>query len=231
MRGNQATTKAIILSRVNYGEADRIITLLTPDSGKLSLIAKGVRRIKSKNSGGIELFSTSSVTYIKGKGDIGTLISSRLEVNYGNISKDINRTMFGYECIERLHKATEDECESDYFDLLVKLFDSLNDETLNMAIIKAWFTVQLLRLGGHAPNTGTDIAGNVFNQNQTYSFSIDDMAFSVSNSGKFLPNHIKFLRLMVQHSPPALNRVQYAPEFAMRLSPLVETMYQQYIHR
>ncbi|MDB5181251.1 MAG: repair protein RecO, partial [Candidatus Saccharibacteria bacterium] len=111
----QITTTAIILSRTDFGEADRILTLLTPDHGKLRLIAKGVRRIKSKLAGGIELFSVSDIVYIKGRGDIGTLISTRLIRHYGKIVSDVTRTMLGYDLIKMLNKATEDEPEDDYF--------------------------------------------------------------------------------------------------------------------
>lgn len=41
------TTEAIVLKRVNVGEADRVVTLLTPDEGKLVCIAKGVRKMSS----------------------------------------------------------------------------------------------------------------------------------------------------------------------------------------
>lgn len=66
---NQIVTKGIVLSRTEFGEADRIITVLTTDHGKIRLIAKGVRRIKSKSAGGIELFSVSDITYIPGRRD------------------------------------------------------------------------------------------------------------------------------------------------------------------
>jgi len=85
---NQIVTTAIVLSRLNYGEADRIITVITPDNGKLRLMAKGVRRVKSKLAGGIELFIVSSLTFIKGKGDIGTLVSSRLQTHFSSIVTD-----------------------------------------------------------------------------------------------------------------------------------------------
>ena len=44
----QVVTKAIVLARTNYGEADRIVSVLTADKGKVRLLAKGVRKIKSK---------------------------------------------------------------------------------------------------------------------------------------------------------------------------------------
>src|SRR4051812_43718179 len=101
----QILTSGIVLKRTNYGEADRIITFLTPDHGKIRLIAKGVRRVKSKLAGGIELFSVSHLTYIEGKREIGTLISTRLEKHYGDIVKDIDRVQLGYELIKLLDKA------------------------------------------------------------------------------------------------------------------------------
>ena len=119
---NQLTTQGIILSRTDFGEADKIITLLTPDHGKLRLMARGVRRAKSKLAGGVELFSVSDITYIKGRGEIGTLISARLITHYGRIVRDVTRTMLGYELIKQLNKVTEDEPEAEYFTLLEQTF-------------------------------------------------------------------------------------------------------------
>ena len=51
----QQTTKAIVLRRTNYGEADRIVTFLTP-VGKIRAMVKGVRGSKGKWAGGIGLF-------------------------------------------------------------------------------------------------------------------------------------------------------------------------------
>ena len=53
-------TQAVVLRRTNYGEADRILQLLTPD-GRRSVMARGVRKEKSKLAGGIELFAVSDV--------------------------------------------------------------------------------------------------------------------------------------------------------------------------
>ena len=49
-------TRGIILKRRVFGEADRVLTLLTPSLGKLDVIAKGARRLKSKLGGHLELF-------------------------------------------------------------------------------------------------------------------------------------------------------------------------------
>src|SRR5688572_3433628 len=136
---NQLVTEGIILSRTDYGEADRIITLLTPEHGKLRLMAKGVRRVKSKLAGGIELFSVSTITFVKGRGDIGTLVSTRLVKHYGRIVEDLDRTMLGYELIKQLNKVTEDHPEPAYFELLQQTFEALNDPGVPLGLIRFWF--------------------------------------------------------------------------------------------
>lgn len=222
----QHVTKGIVLARTNYGEADRIVTLLTPDQGKLRLMAKGVRKPKSKLAGGIELFSVSDITFIRGKKDIGTLVSSRLNTHYGNIVKDIDRTMLGYELIKQLNKATEDESEKDYFDLLEKTFESLNSEHINKELIELWFAAQLLKLGGHTPNLQSDTTGDKLAADQTYNFSFDDMAFSPANgSGRFSVEGIKVLRLLFSNnSPQTLQQVQGMENILTQLRPLMNTV-------
>ena len=49
----QFISTGIVLARTDFGEADRILTMLSPDFGKLHLIAKGVRKERSKLAGGI----------------------------------------------------------------------------------------------------------------------------------------------------------------------------------
>lgn len=48
---NHVKTTGIVIARVSYGEADRIVTMLTPDHGKISLMVKGARRAKKSASG------------------------------------------------------------------------------------------------------------------------------------------------------------------------------------
>ncbi len=56
----------IVLKGINYSEADKIITVFSKNRGKYSLIAKGVRKIESKNRPSIQTLSHSSITYYEG---------------------------------------------------------------------------------------------------------------------------------------------------------------------
>jgi DNA repair protein RecO (recombination protein O) len=222
----QLTTQAIVLSRTDFGEADRILTLLTPEYGKLRVMAKGVRRIKSKLAGGIELFSVSDIAHIKGRGDIDTLVSSRLRKHYGNIVKDIERTMLGYDLIKQLSKDIEDEPGPEYFELLQQTFEALDDFSISLELIRFWFVAQLLRLNGRSPNLQTDVHGKKLVPDELYNFDFEHMAFvGIADAGRFTPNHIKVLRLVFSgNTATVLQRVDNIQLLIKDVVPIVSQM-------
>ena len=226
----QLLTKAIVLHRIDYGEANRIITLLTPEQGKLRLMARGVRKPKSKLAGGIELFSTSSLTYLPGRGEIGTLISSRLITHYGTIVRDITRVQLGYDLIKMLNRVTEDQPEPEYFDLLEQAFRALDDVQIDLGLIRLWFESALLRQAGHSPNLHSDVTGKKLQTGETYNFDFEAMAFAPHPGGHFRAAHIKILRLLFSHHPPqTLANVQGLTTLLPDLIPLIQTMLTTYI--
>jgi DNA repair protein RecO (recombination protein O) len=60
-------TDAIVLSRFDLGEADRVLTLITPQHGKLKAIAKGIRRPTSRLGGSLEPFAELRVALARGR--------------------------------------------------------------------------------------------------------------------------------------------------------------------
>lgn len=223
-------TKGIVLSRRDYQEADRILNVLTPDHGRISLIAKGVRRPKSKLAGGIELFTINELTIMPSKSDLKTLISSRMHTNYGNIVKDIQRTMFGYDLLKQLHRYMEDEAGPEYFDLLSGAFEGLNDEALSTDFIDFWFIVQMLKITGHSPSLLTDTEGNKLSADDKYLFDFEATAFRQHNAGTYTANHIKLLRLAhASNNPSVLKQVSDADGYMVDTLNLARNLLRQYI--
>lgn len=225
----QQVTTGIVLSRTNYGEADRILTLLTHDQGKIRLLAKGVRKIKSRMAGGIELFSVNDITYLVGRGDLGTLISSRLIKNYGNIVKDIDRTMYAYEILKTINKITEDSPEPEYFEVLNKCLVAVNEDIVSIDCVRLWLQAQLLKIGGHLPNLTTNKAGKVLAVTEKYMFNFDDMTFSTHQSGPYGAAHIKLLRLSSSlDSPVRLAIIEETDKILPSLAQLTKILLKQH---
>lgn len=227
---NRYTTTGIILNRTNYAEADRILSFLTNNHGKVRAIAKGVRKQKSKLAGGIELFSVSDLTLIIGRGELNTLISTRLVRHYGNIVKNIQRTEAAYELLKVINRATEDEPEPAYFKLLDQSLAALDDPKLDINLTRLWFDMQLLKLAGHIPNLHTNSVGTKLADSKTYNVDFEQMCFEPANRGPLGAKHIKFMRLgFGAGRPQTVHRIDDAASLAAVCAPIIQSMLQTYI--
>jgi DNA repair protein RecO (recombination protein O) len=225
---NKIATKAILLSRLNYKEADRIITVLTPNYGKLSLIAKGVRKSNSKLAGGIELFCVSDITFVKGKSNLSVLTSSRLDTYYSKIITDINRTTVGYEILNIINKNSHDDCPEEYFELLNKTIESLNNLEINIEVTKSWFLARLLHVLGNNPNLENIKKDEKLKENNNFNFNYDSMSFMPVENGVYFKNHIKVFRLLYVRSPKLINSINNASYYCKDLNILLEKILQNY---
>lgn len=203
----QIRTEAIILRRTNYGEADRILKLLTPDQGVLSAIAKSVRKDKSKLAGGLELFATCDVTIIEGRGDLGIVTSARIKNFYGRILQDYDRMQFAYEAIKRVSTSVETVAELEFYELLAHTYASLDNLQIDWRLTEIWFRLKLAQLLGRGLNMHYDSAGNKLHEDKKYNFDIDEMGLSESPNGRFTAADIKFLRLASVKSPEVLGHI------------------------
>lgn len=199
-------TRAIVLRRTNYGEADRILQLLTPD-GKRSVMARGVRREKSKLAGGIELFAISDVVIGEGKGDLGVLTSSRLVHFYGNILKDYDRMQFGYTVIKLIARASEMVDEPDWYDVMSEVLMGLDAKSIQLDLVQAWFYVRYSALMGHELSLERDVDGNKLSPELTYRYDSSEQGLRPIQNGELTSDHVKLLRLITTKSLKVLTQV------------------------
>jgi len=200
-------TEAIILRRTNYGEADRVVSLLTPDRGKISGIAKGVRKPKSKLAGGLELLATCDVTIMGGRGNLGLITSARLNEFYGDILHDYDRMQFAYTMIQQVNKAAETVSEPEFYYLLRGGLQFLNMVDINWRITELWFRLHLQTLLGHGMNLAIDREGAKLAADTTYHFDFGENALFADGRGRFTAEHIKLLRLTTAKNPAVLKQV------------------------
>jgi DNA repair protein RecO (recombination protein O) len=225
MNQKRFTTRGVVLSRTNFGEADRILTFITPDHGKVKVIAKGSRKQKSKLAGGIEPFSISELTVLEGKGEIKTLMSSRLVKHFGNLTSELERLNAASSVIKTLSKYTEDDTETGYYELLSQTLGALSDTDLEPEKTLLWFYLHFLKQGGHQPNLRTDVGGQKLTAELRYNFDPEKMTFLQVPNGSFGANHIKLLRLALGlNKPQAIGRIQTPKTVASQCYRLAETM-------
>lgn len=190
-------TQAIVLRRTNYGEADRILQLLTP-LGKMSVMARGVRREKSRLAGGIELFGVSDIVVTSGKGDLGILTSARLDTFYRHIMEDYDRMQFAYEALKQVNRASEMVDEPEWFDVLLEVLAGLDALKLDLAVVQIWFYLHYAALLGHELSVQRDVAGDALSADETYRYDEGEQGFVKAKNGDVRAEHIKYLRIVSQ---------------------------------
>ena len=187
--------KAIVLRRTNYGEADRILQLITPD-GRRSVMARGVRKEKSKLAGGIELFAVSDVVIGEGRGDLGVLTSAKLDHFYRHILEDYDRLQFGYQAVKLVARASETVDEPEWFDLLQETLAGLDALTVPLPLIETWFYLRYAGLLGHELNLELDVDGAPLQADEKYRYDMAEQGLRKVLSGELTSEHIKLLRLI-----------------------------------
>ena len=199
-------TRAIVLRRTNYGEADRIVRLLTP-LGQRTVMAKGVRREKSKLAGGIELFAVSDVVVNSGKGDLGILTSARLVQFYRHILEDYDRLQFGYEAINLVSKASENIDEPEWYGILSEVYMGLDVSTIPLQLTQTWFYLHYAELTGYELNLERDVAGRTLAPDKTYMYDVSEKGLRLSAQGDITAAHIKLLRIMATKPISAIAQI------------------------
>lgn len=200
-------TDAIILRRTNYGEADRILQVLTPNHDKIGVMAKGVRREKSKLAGAVELFSVSELVILPGKNRLATLTGARLKTFYGAILSDYDRLQFGYLVLKRINQIAEQLKESALFTVAVTSFDCLNNFAIDAKITQAWFYLQVGEVLGQGLNLSRDSANQALADHQRYRFDTTEMSFAQHPSGTITSEHLKLLKLLKIKTPSEIARI------------------------
>lgn len=188
-------TQAIVLRRTNYGEADRILQVLTP-TGKRGVIARGVRREKSRLAAGIELFAICDIVISEGKGELGTLTSARLSKFYRHIIEDYDRMQFAYTAIKLTSGASEMVDGPEWYDVLAEVLTGLDDITTRLDLIQTWFYVRYSALMGYELSLWHDINGDKLSPDLKYNYDESEQGLRQMNNGGLTADHIKLLRLI-----------------------------------
>ncbi len=146
-------TEAVVLRSMRYGEADRILHVYTPMRGKISAIAKGVRRSKSRFGGRLEPFFRLNLELHEGRSDLMTVTGAETVSAYAVLRADeqaLNSAARACDSLGRVFDSGEPHPE--VFNLLCSAL-TLLDEHPEKATdeFQVAFRLKLLLAAGFAP--------------------------------------------------------------------------------
>jgi DNA repair protein RecO (recombination protein O) len=142
-------TQGIVLKRKNFGEADRILTILTERFGKISVIAKGSRKIKAKLLGHLEPFTLANFQFHEGKNFY--IVTSAVEIkNFENVHNTYQKTTRAFYLGELVDKFLEsDEKNTEVFSLLCSALGYLEDNNIDLML--RFFELKIIEASGFKP--------------------------------------------------------------------------------
>src|SRR4030042_7063768 len=121
-------TEAVILRRRNWGEADRILTLFTPQRGKVRVRAAGVRKPGSRKAGHLELFHRANLFLAKGR-DFDIITQAETVEAFARLREDLVRSAAASYIVELLDRLSPEESENaTAYRLIIRTLEELCGE-------------------------------------------------------------------------------------------------------
>ncbi len=206
-------TEGIVLRSMNLGEADRVLTVLTPRLGKLRVIAKGVRRTRSRIGGALEPFSDVQLVLAVGR-TFDVVTSSSLEDPHLGLRNDLHSTAAAWYVVELADRFCEGAADShEAFRLLAQALSALDaGPEVVREVVARWFELALLDAMGFRPELARCLeCGAVLEP--------DGNAFSATGGGVVCPQCRHAALGARPISPDALKVLRY-----LQRSPLEEVV-------
>jgi DNA repair protein RecO (recombination protein O) len=181
-------SRAVVLRSLKYKDSDKIYTLFTKEYGKISAIARGVRKISSRRSGNLDTLNLISVKIHEGGNGIKNIEEVKTIESFKNIKKDLEKSLKAYYIAELIHKATEEgEKLEKIFTLLLRFLKILEKNGYSGDLFVTYFEINLMKLLGYELTLDKcRKCGRVLDSSwKKYSFNIENGSLECEKCSKF----------------------------------------------
>ncbi len=185
--GQPRVDRALILRRFAFGESSLVLQVLTPEHGRVHLMAKGAYRPRGRFSWALDYFDTLQLEWTHQRlGELETLRAADIETRRARLSTDLERYRAAHAALELAAlDAREGEPSHELFSLVEQTLDLLGDTTLAPRRAQVAFELAFLRQIGLAPALAFCAACGV-----AVSADADGRAlFSASSGGRLCAAH------------------------------------------
>jgi DNA repair protein RecO (recombination protein O) len=176
-------TPALILKRRDFGEADRLLTVLTPNHGKLDVIAKGARKLTSRKMGHVELFTNADMLIHTGR-ELSVASQASMRDGFDGLREDLTRGALAAYCAELTDRFLSggDGHDRRAYSLLLETFRRLSTEA-DVRLAVRYFELHLLDVAGFRPELAHCVISGEAIQPQ-------DQHFSFTEGGVIAPGYV-----------------------------------------
>jgi DNA repair protein RecO (recombination protein O) len=210
-------TEGVVLRSLRYGEADRILHVLTPHRGKLSAIAKGVRRARSRFGGRLEPFFRVELMLHEGRSDLLTVTGAQTIAGHASLRADaacLDSASRACDAVTRLFD--DGDPHPDVFNLLCHELTLLDAGTAHATVANQLaFRLKLLLAAGLAPQLAACASCGEREHLSAFSGAAGGVVCGACEANAFMLDE-EAHRFMVEALGRPLAEAPQAPERALR---------------
>lgn len=220
-------TEAIVLKRNNLGEADKILTLYTPNLGKIRAVAKGVRRPKSKLGGHVETLTHSAMMLARGR-NLDIVTQSQTIDSFLPLRGDLWRISCALYAVELVDRFTAEQAKNyPVYKLLLNTLGWLGQAS-DVQLLLRYFELHLLGYLGYQPQLHQCLSCKSPIEPTANFFSPSGGGVLCPNCGDTEPvvrpislNALKVMRLLQGSDYETASRVRLSPNLSQELEKLM----------
>ncbi|GED12712.1 DNA repair protein RecO [Aneurinibacillus migulanus] len=208
--------EGIVVRTTDYGEANKILTVYTREAGKVSMMARGAKKSKSRFTAVSQLFTYGYFLYRVGSG-MGSLQQGDLINSFRAVREDLTKTAYAVYLAELLDRLTEDKEPNQYlFDMMLYALKWM-EEGKDPDIIARLFEMKMLYVAGCRPQF--DVCRGCGVEEAPFFVSIHEGGFVCQSCQRDDPSlmavssgTVRILRLLQHINMPQLGNVSVKPE-------------------
>lgn len=170
-------TKGIVIGVANSADNDKVLTVLTPDLGKISVFCKGAKKTKSALLNSTEYLAFSELIIYKSANDNYSINSAEVIEVFYNLRIDIEKLNYATTISKIIYDVTqENEPAAQILQLFLNTLFVLSETDKNMDLVLSIFEIRLLAIIGFLPNVAkcTSCGAPMLEEMNEFYFSIKD---------------------------------------------------------
>jgi DNA repair protein RecO (recombination protein O) len=221
-------SEAVVIRLSDLGEADKILTIFTPNFGKLRVVARGVRKVTSRLAGHVELFTRAQMLLAKAR-NLDIVTQSETVDAYRPLHDDLSRIAHASYASELLDALAPDALENyPVYRLLTETFALLSEDPQPDRVLR-WYELQLLGYMGYAPELNQCVQCRGEITPTTNGFSAPQGGVVCASCRKvgigrdLSVNALKLLRQMQRNPFSALSRVRLDADLKDELTAVMQS--------
>lgn len=211
-----------VIAKNDLREADQLFSFFSRDFGKVEILGRAIRKIKSKLRAGVDLIYFSELEFIQGKA-YKTLTDSSVIEKFKNIRGDLDKLEIAHRICETANILIRgQERDDDIYNLFDNTFKRLNDETINQELMYHHFFWNFVSILGYQMDLyDCPLCQNKLTPESLFfkpeeggivcqkCFNLEKPSFAKASEGKIYPEAVKIVRFLTENNWERISKLKF----------------------